>query len=172
MSEYVEYNPQNLENILIQVEQLNKYIGHLESSLKAVENKKNSCEKIVSKYNEILREQLKLYHIHRSNIFMLNETIKDNEVFIRELEQEFMNFIDSSTEKKVKQEKALSFKRIMLRFFQQNKMSKSQLKEKLAELNETIEQKNRLIERLHNEVQIPSHPENESPLPSQRVALN
>jgi hypothetical protein len=172
MNEYVEYNPQNLENILLKVEQLNKYIAHLESSLKAAENKKDSYKNILMKYKEILDEQLKLYQLHRSNMYMLNETMKENEVFMLELEQEFLSYVNSQSENTDKNEKSLSFKRIMLRFIQQNKMSKLQLKEKLTELNETIEQKNRLIERMQNEVKISSDSDDASSLPSQRVSLN
>ena len=103
---------------------------------------------------------------------MLNETMKENEVFMLELEQEFLNFINSQSENTDKKEKSSSFKRIMLRFIQQNKMSKLQLKEKLTELNETIEQKNRLIERMQNEVKISGDSDDASSLPSQRVSLN
>ncbi len=170
-SNYVEYNPQNLEPFSVKFDELSDYIEELKSSLKTAESKTNLYQDIIQRYKGIVKEELKLYQLHRSNMFLLNQTIKENEIFISELEQEVRSFVEAKAENTVEAERFASFKRVLLRFIHQNKLCKTLLKQKLSELNETIEQKSRQLERMHGDIHDSFDANDVSMLSSQHASL-
>jgi chromosome segregation ATPase len=149
----VEYNPGNIENVLRKFDQLTEYINNLERSLKAAENKTLAYEDILQKYERIFKEEITLYRLHKSNISVLSKTFNENELFIHEIQDQIKNYVESDVDAKAKTEKVTTFKRILSRFFHQNELHKFRVQQKINELNETIEQKNRLLERMHGEIE-------------------
>ncbi|MBD3288858.1 hypothetical protein GF337_08660 [candidate division KSB1 bacterium] len=150
----VEYNPQNIENVLQKFDRLTEYIDNLEKSLKAAETKSLAYEDILHKYERIFKEEITVYRLHKSNISVLNKTFNENELFLHEIENQIRSFVSSDTEKpKNHNERISSVRRILSRFFHQNELHKSRVQQKINELNETIEQKNRLVERMHGEIE-------------------
>lgn len=154
-SEYVEYNPQNIENILLKFHRMNKQVSALEHSLKDAEEKSTFYENLFTKFKSIFNEELALFKLYKSHIFLLNQTVRENELFIKELDRELKEYFDSPEHdvNERSKEKFTSFKRVILRFFHQNNMTKSMLKQKLSDLNESIEHKNKLLEKIQEEIQ-------------------
>lgn len=171
-NDHVAYNPQNIEKVLKKFDELNCHINALEKSLKEAENKTSAYEDILLKYERIFKEEIALYRLHKSNISVLNQTFNENELFLHEIQHQIQSFVDIESKHNNKNEKTTSFKRILSRFFHQNELHKSRVNQKLTELNETIEQKNRLLERMHGEIETWYNRVNSSLLPSQRIPIN
>ena len=151
--ESIEYNPQNVEDVLQKFSDLNKYINSLETLLQAAESKTQQYEDKLLKYERIFKEEMDLYRLHRSNISVLNQTLGENEVYVNELQDQIKSFLDTQKNITKYAKQVTPFKRIFTRFFHQNKLYKYRVAERLTELNETIDKKNRLIERMHGEIQ-------------------
>jgi len=152
-NDYVEYNPENIENVLKKFDRLNEYINSLEKSLKAAESKTLAYEDILQKYERIFKEELNLYRLHKSNVSVLNQTFNENELFIHEIEHQIYSYVNNDSESEVGKERMTTFKRILSRFFHQNQLHKFRIQQKINELNETIEQKNRMLERMHSDIE-------------------
>jgi len=148
-NDLIEYNPQNIERLLQKYSEQNQYINNLENSLKEAENKSTILEDIIFRYEKIVREEIALYRLHKSNFSVLSRTYNENELLIDEIQHQLHSFITTSS----KSEEVTPFKRIFTRFFHQNELYKSRVSQKMVEIDETIEKKNRLLERMQSEMQ-------------------
>ena len=151
-SHHVEYNPQKIETILREFNKLSRYISNLENSLQVAENKKIAYEDMLHKYEKIVDQEIMLYELHKSNFLLLNQTVNENEAFIKELHQQIKSFLNSGSNPETKNDKITSFKRILSRFVHQNEVQISRIQQRLTELDEMIEHKNRLLERMYFDV--------------------
>ena len=167
-NENIEYNPQNIENVLKKFSELEIYVNDLENSLKAAENKTHIYEDILLKYDRLFKEEINIYRLHKSNISILNQTLNENEIFFSEIQHQIKTFVDTFN---TSPKEVTSFKRVFSRFFHQNKLYKSRVAQKLSELNETIDKKNRLLERMHGEIQSWNDQRNTRLLPAQQVSI-
>lgn len=153
-NDYVEYNPQNIETILVKFHRLHDQVTVLENSLKNAEDRSNYFEDLLAKFKTMFNDELTLFKLYKSHIFLLNQTVRENELFIKELDRELKNYFESSEhdQNEHDKEKFQTFKRIILRFFHQNNLCKSLLKQKIVDLNENIEHKNQLLEKIQDEI--------------------
>lgn len=171
INKIVEYNPINIENVLQKYDKLTQYINNLEKSLKAAETKTLAYEDILQKYERIFKEEITVYRLHKSNISVLNQTLNENELFLHEIENQIRSFVSTGTEKPNSNERVSSVRRILTRFFHQNELHKSRVQQKIDELNETIEQKNRLVERMHGEIENWFDQQDSSFIPPQQTSV-
>lgn len=171
INKIVEYNPINIENVLQKYNKLTQYINNLEKSLKAAETKTLAYEDILQKYERIFKEEITVYRLHKSNISVLNQTFNENELFLHEIENQIRSFVNTGTEKTHNNERISSVRRILTRFFHQNELHKSRVQQKIDELNETIEQKNRLVERMHGEIENWFNQQDASFIPPQQTPV-
>ena len=148
-NKFVEYNPEKIEEIIKKYNELNDYTTDLEKLLKTAEQKTHTYEDILLKYEKILNEEISLYNLQQSNISLLNKDFNENEIFINEIQLQIQTFFKKS---KQKNKPAPTFNRLISRFFHQNELYKARTQKKLCELNETIDKKNRMIERMHHEI--------------------
>ena len=155
-NDYVEYNPQNIEKVLKKFDELTSYINSLEKSLKAAENKTNTYEDMLHKYEKMFKEEIALYRLHKSNVSVLNQTFNENELLIHEIQQQIRAFVDTEYVEE-NDDRKITFKRILSRFFHQNELHKFRVQQRLCELDETIEKKNRMLERMQGEIKTCYH---------------
>lgn len=171
-TENIEYNPQNIENILKKFSELTNYINRLENSLKDAEDKTHMYEDKLLKYERIFKEEIALYRLHRSNISVINQTLNEDELFVNEIQEHIQSFISKQDNGNNKPEKRTPFDRIFSRYFHQNKLYKYRVRQKLSELNETIDKKNRLLERMQGEIQTWDTHNTTRLLPAQQISVN
>ena len=171
INKIVEYNPKNIDNVLQKYNKLTQYINNLEKSLKAAETKSLVYEDILQKYERIFKEEITVYRLHKSNISVLNQTFNENELFLHEIENQIRSFVNNGNEKSNNNERVSSVRRILTRFFHQNELHKSRVQQKIDELNETIEQKNRLVERMHGEIENCFNQQDSSLVPPQQTSV-
>ena len=171
INKIVEYNPKNIDNVLQKYNKLTQYINNLEKSLKAAETKSLVYEDILQKYERIFKEEITVYRLHKSNISVLNQTFNENELFLHEIENQIRSFVNNGNEKSNNNERVSSVRRILTRFFHQNELHKSRVQQKIDELNETIEQKNRLVERMHGEIENCFNQQDSSLEPQQKTSV-
>lgn len=145
----------------------------MEKSLKNAENRSNYYEDLFIKFQTMFNDELTLFKQYKSHIFLLNQTLRENELFIKELDRELKDYFESSDHNNNEEdkEKFMSFKRIVLRFFHQNNLSKSMLKQKLIDLNENIERKNHLLEKLQDEISSFYNPSSPLKLQKNKIEL-
>lgn len=144
----VEYNPEKIQNVLKKYDELTNYVLNLENLLKKAEKKTHSYEDILSKYEKLVKEEISLYRLQQSNVSILNKNFNENELFLHEIQRQIQSFLD----KDYKTSDNPTFQRLFNRFFHQNELYKSRTHKKLIELNETIEKKNRMLERMQHEI--------------------
>jgi hypothetical protein len=167
----VEYNPQNVENILLKFNELDEYVTNLENSLKLAEQKTNRYEDVLQKYKKVFKEEIMLYNLHKSNISVLTQKVSENDLFIIEIQRQIESLLENDTDNEVDEEQLVSFRRIFSRFFHQNEIFKIRTQQKISEINEAIDQKNRQLERMNIEIDSWDRNEDISYLPSNAVPL-
>ncbi len=149
---FIEFDPENLEKLMNQFSQQKKLIEDLEKSNEELEARLNAFQDIILKYESIFREEISLYRLHKSKLTTIEKAFEKSESFSKEIEQQITSFVDTYTTQENKNSRFHSLKRIILRFFHQNKLNKKDTLLKLNEINGIISDKQQLLERYHWDV--------------------
>ncbi len=145
----VQYNPEKIESILKEFDELSTYATDLEKLLQIAEKKTHAYEDILQKYQRLFQEQINAYQLQETDLSLLTRNYDDNESFLQEIQHHLQVFAKRQSESD-EQECVLS--RLLERFFHQNELYKMRTRKKLTELNEAIEQKRRMLERIQSDL--------------------
>lgn len=144
------YDVNNTENYRIQVDEMNSQIKNLESSLGDLKSKIKAYQDIILKYESIFREEISLYRLQKSKLSTMQEAFYNQELFTKEIEQHISTYITTPPKQNTK---FSSFKRIILRFFNQNKLNRNNANMKISEIQDIIDKKQQLLEKFQTDVQ-------------------
>lgn len=165
------YDVNNTENYRIQVDEMNSQIKNLEKSIGDLKSKIRAYQDIILKYESIFQEEILLYRLQKSKLTTMQEAFHHQELFTKEIEQHISSYITTQTKQKTK---FSSFRRIILRFFNQNKLNQSNANMKISEIQDLIDKKQKLLEKFQTDVE---NSKNKSAIPlpspdSQQIGLN
>lgn len=149
---FVEFDPENFEKVMKQLTQQKNLIENLEKSNEELEVRLNAFQNIILKYETIFREEISLYRLHKSKLTTIEKAFEKSESFSKEIEQQITTFLEDYSPQDNKISRFDSLKRIILRFFHQNKLNKKDTLSKLMEINDLITNKQALLERYHTDV--------------------
>jgi len=149
---FIEFDPKNFEKLMAQVSQQSSLIHDLEKTNEELEARLTAFQDIILKYETIFREEIILYRLQKSKLTAIEKAFENSESFSKEIEHQITSFIDSYSPQENKNNRFDSLKRIILRFFHQNKLNKKGTLSKLTEINELINDKQQLLERYHTDV--------------------
>ena len=149
---FIEYDPENLEKLIMQVNQMNNYIANLEQSLDELETKIRAYQKIILKYESIFNEEIGIYRLQKSKLTTLQEAFHRQELFSKEIEQQLSNFINDYLQQKNTKNLFSTIKRILLRFCHQNQLHQTTTDSRIADIEDAIHNKQQLLERFQTDV--------------------
>ncbi|MBN2010506.1 hypothetical protein JW960_14260 [candidate division KSB1 bacterium] len=144
----VQYNPEKIESILKEFDDLSIYASDLENLLRIAEQKTHAYEDLLHKYQKIFLEEMSTFRLQLSNISVLNRNFCENELFLSEIQQQLQSFVHENDHSDCQNPVG----RLFDRFFHQNELYKTRTRQKLSELNESIEQKKRLLDRMQHDL--------------------
>ena len=144
------YDVNHTENLKIQVDKMSNQIKHLEKSLYDLRTKLKAYQNIILTYESIFQEEISIYRLQKSKLTTMEEAFHSQEIFTREIEQHITSFI---TKPPKQDTKFSSFRRIILRFFHQNKLNKTNTNTKISELQKLIDKKQQLLEKFQTDVE-------------------
>ena len=137
---------------MAQVNHLNTYNSSLEKSLGELEAKVKAYQGIMLKYESIFREEILLYRLEKSKLTAVQEAFQGYELFAKEIEQQISIFLTDFSPGNNQPNKISTFKRILLRFFHQNRLNHSSTDKKLNDIDNLINQKQQMLERFHTDI--------------------
>lgn len=146
----LDHDPDNSNKFMVQVNQMNNYVENLEKSLGELKSKIKAYQDLILKYESIFREEVLLYRLHKSELTTMKEAFCCQESFTKEIEQQISTFIHNSSQQQ--DNRFSSFKRIILRFFHQNRLNQNQANSKISEIENLINKKQQLLERFQTDV--------------------
>jgi len=152
MNRFVEFDPQNFEKVMNQISQQRSLIESLEKNNSELEERLTAFQNIILEYESIVREEISLYRLQKSKLTTIEKAFEESESFGKEVEQQITTFIDSYSPQETIHDKFDSLKRIIFRFFHQNKVNKKDTLTKLTEINELICNKQQLLDRFQLDV--------------------
>ena len=144
------YDVNSKENYRIQVDEMNNQIKHLEKSIGDLKSKVKAYQDIILKYESIFREEISLYRLQKSKLTTMQEAFLNQELFAKEIEQHISTYIAIPSKQKTK---FSSFKRIILRFFNQNKLNQNNANIEISEIQNLIDKKQQLLEKFQMDVE-------------------
>lgn len=139
----------NSEKLMVRVNQMNAHIENLKKSLSELEDKLKAYQNIIIEYESIFHEEISLYRLQKTKLAAMQEAFQDQESFTKEIEQQVSTFITKNTQQK---DQLSSFKRIVHRFFHQNKFNQTNTNVKISEIEELITSKQKLLEKFQSDV--------------------
>jgi len=159
------------ENHTAEGNQMNNHIDKLEKSLGELQAKIREYHNIILKYETFFREEITLFRLQKTKLTTMQEAFLNQELFTKEIEQHISSYI---IEQSHQENNHSSFKRIILRFFHQNRFNQSNANLKISEIEEIISKKQQLLENLQTEVQNwkQNRPIRLSPTEPSQLALN
>ena len=170
MSGIFNYDVNHAEKYRTKVAEMDNQIKSLEKSLKELRAKVKAYHDIILKYESVFREELLLYRLQKSKLATIQEAFHDQEVFTKEIEQHIASYIN---EPPLQQTKYSSFKRIILRFFRQNRLNKTTADTKISEIEQLIDKKQQLLEKFQSDIRNWKKPSMKIAVPeAQQIALN
>jgi vacuolar-type H+-ATPase subunit I/STV1 len=169
--QFIDHDGNDSENRTVEGNQMNNQIEKQEKSLGELQAKIREYQNIILKYETFFREEITLFRLQKTKLTTMQEAFQNQELFTKEIEQHISLYI---TEQSHQENKYTSFKRIILRFFHQNRFNQSCAHLKISEIEENISKKQRILENLQTEVQ--NWKQNRmvrlSPTESSQIALN
>lgn len=149
MSGIFDYEQKKSEKLEQKVDQMNSHIKNLEQSIDQLQAKVKAYNDIILKYESIFREEILLYRLQKSKLTTMQDAFHNQELFTKEIEQHVTSYLRDA----LKQRKNSStFKRILLRFFHQNKLNQCNTNNKISEIEDIINKKHQLLERFQAEI--------------------
>ena len=139
----------NSEKLMVQVNQMNAHIESLKKSLNEMEDKVKAYQNIIIEYESIFNEEISLYRLQKTKLAAMQEAFQEQESFTKEIEQQVSSFLTGDSHYK---NNLSSFKRIVYRFFHQNKFNRSNTNTKLSEIEQLINNKQKLLEKFQADV--------------------
>lgn len=125
-------------------------LHQLEKSLMELKDKIREYHNIILKYETFFREEISLFRLQKTKLTTMQEAFQHQELFTKEIEQHISSYIIQHSPQ---ENNHSSFKRIILRFFHQNRFNQSCAHSKISEIEEIISKKQQLLENLQTEVQ-------------------
>ncbi|MCI0495214.1 hypothetical protein L0Z72_09395 [candidate division KSB1 bacterium] len=138
------------KNRMVEDNQMNNHIDNLERSLGELQAKIREYQNIILKYETFFREEITLFRLQKTKLTTMQEAFQNQELFTKEIEQHISSYI---IEQSHQENTHSSFKRIILRFFHQNRFNQSCAHLKISEIEEIISKKQQILEKLQTEVQ-------------------
>ncbi len=139
----------NSEKLELKVNQMNNQLISLEKAIGELRAKIQAYHDIILKYETVFHEEISLYRLQKTKLTTLQEAFHNQELFAKEIEQHVSSYMNDPP----KQDTKLStFKRIVLRFFHQNKLNQCNANLKISEIEELIDKKQQLFERFQTDV--------------------
>ena len=145
-----EHNSNDSINRTVEGNQMNNRIDKLEQSLGELQARIREYHKIILKYETFFREEITLFRLQKTKLTTMQEAFQSQELFTKEIEQHISNYIAEHVHQ---QNNYSTFKRIIIRFFHQNRFNQSNANLKISEIEEIISKKQQLLENLQREVQ-------------------
>lgn len=145
-----DHNGNDSENRMVEGNQMNNHNDKIEKSLGELQAKITEYQNIILKYETFFREEITLFRLQKTKLTAMQEAFQNQELFTKEIEQHISSYI---TEQSHQENNHSSFKRIILRFFHQNRFNQSCAHLKISEIEEIISKKQRILENLQTEVQ-------------------
>jgi chromosome segregation ATPase len=149
---FIKYDPDNLEKLIMQVNQMDNYISNLEKSLAELDRKVKAYQRIILKYESIFHEEISLYRLQKSKLTALQEAFQRQELFSKELEQQLSNLITNYLEHQESPNRITPIRRILSRYCHQNQLHRSSINSQMVEIESAIHDKQRLLERFQSDV--------------------
>lgn len=137
------------EILELKVNQMNNQLNSLEKSLGELQAKIKAYHDIILKYETVFHEEISLYRLQKTKLSTLQQAFENQELFTKEIEQHITSYL-SETPKPG--HSFSTFKRIIVRFFHQNKLNQCHTNLKISEIEELINKKQQLLERFQSEV--------------------
>lgn len=144
-----DYEQNNSEKLKQKVDQMNSQIKNFEQSIGELQAKVKAYNDIILKYESIFREELLLYRLQKTKLTTMQEAFHNQESFTKEIEQHVTSYINDTPKQN---NRYSTFKRIILRFFHQNKLNQCNTNMKISEIEELINKKHQLFERFQSDV--------------------
>ena len=164
------YDVNHSEKHRAKVDEMDSQIKSLEKSLGELRAKVQAYHDIILKYESVLREELLLYRLQKSKLTTIQDAFHDQELFTKEIEQHINSYLNESPPKNTRYS---SFKRIVLRFFRQNRLNQSTANTKISEIEQLIDKKQQLLEKFQSDIQNWKKPAMKIATPkTQQIALN
>ena len=149
ISSIFDYEHKKSEKLEQKVDQMNSHIKNLEQLIDQLQAKVKAYNDIILKYESIFREEILLYRLQKSKLTTMQDAFHNQELFTKEIEQHVASYLRDA----LKQRKNNStFKRIILRFFHQNKLNQCNTNNKISEIEDIINKKHQLLERFQAEI--------------------
>lgn len=149
ISSIFDYEQKKSEKLEQKVDQMNSHIKNLEKSIGQLQAKIKAYNDIILKYESIFREEILLYRLQKTKLSTMQNAFHNQELFTKEIEQHVTSYLNDA----LRQNKNKStFKRIILRFFHQNKLNQCNTNIKISEIENIINKKHQLLERFQTEV--------------------
>ena len=143
------YEPNDSEMLELKVNSMNNQINNLEKSLGELQAKVKAYHDIILKYENIFREEILIYRLQKSKLTTMQEAFHNQELFTKEIEQQVTSYIFPTPQQ---DNKFSSFKRIIVRFFRQNRLNQSNANTKISEIEELIDKKQQLLEKFQTDI--------------------
>jgi len=147
---FFNYGANKPDHTKAQVDEMSNQIRNLKKSLGELQSKIKAYQDIILKYESIFREEILLYRLQKSKLTTVQEAFHDQELFTREIEQHITSYISNPPKKK---HDLSSFRRIILRFFHQNKINRCDTHSRISEIENLINQKQQLLEKFQTDVE-------------------
>jgi len=164
------YDVKKSEKYQVKVDEMNSQIKNLENSLGKLQAKVQAYHDIILKYESVFREELLLYRLQKSKLTTIQEAFHDQELFTKEIEQHIASYINDPPPQNTKYS---SFKRIILRFFRQNRLNQSTADTKISEMEQLINKKQQLLEKFQSDIRNWKKPSMKIAAPeAQQITLN
>jgi chaperonin cofactor prefoldin len=143
------YEPNDSEMLELKVNSMNNQINNLEKSLGELQAKVKAYHDIILKYENIFREEILIYRLQKSKLTTMQEAFHNQELFTKEIEQQVTSYIFPTPQQ---ENKFYYFKRIIVRFFRQNRLNQSNANTKISEIEELIDKKQQLLEKFQTDI--------------------
>lgn len=169
--QFTHHNGNDSENRMVEGNQMNNHTDKQEKSLGELQARITEYQNIILKYETFFREEITLFRLQKTKLTAMQEAFQNQELFTKEIEQHISSYI---TEQAQQENNHSSFKRIILRFFHQNRFNQSCAHSKISEIEDIISKKQQILENLQTEVR--NWKQNRmvrlSPTESAQIALN
>ncbi len=145
----LNFESTNSEMLQLKVNQMNNQLKSLEKSIGELQIRVQAYHDIILKYETVFHEEISLYRLQKTKLSTLQEAFHNQELFTKEIEQHVNSYLNETP----RQSNAFTtFKRIVLRFFHQNKLNQCNANLKISEIEELINKKQQLFERFQTDV--------------------
>ncbi len=147
---FLKFDLNNSETIELKIGQMNNQIRNLEKSIGELQAKVKAYHDIILRYETAFREEISLLKLQKCKLATLQAAFLHQQNFAREIEQQINSYLNEAPSHQ--QSAHSTFRRIILRFFHQNKLNQSNTNLKISEIERIIHQKQQLLERFQADV--------------------